>query len=378
MGHAALDRGGARRPERRSHSTASLSLRTRLPSRDGRGRGRTAAKMARGRCLWLGERDDQVPPEVAKGREHGWRRPPPVAVYSPFKDMLIVAKDAPPQSRSFREAQVPRFGESILMGLCEAAIALLWRIPTVIELGSPVYIVGDINGNVFDLVRILARFSSFPTTRHVSLGTYIARGLFSVQCVALLLLPCPSNVVLFRGLREFGEASAEFGFEDEFGPRGLRPASSLSRDFHEVFAHLPLACLVDGEILCVHGVVRGHVQRVAQIVGVRRSLHTSDDPVVAELVCARGGGCGAGAWAFLSMNGVRTIAHGHDRVAKGAAEHGPRDRVLLVVELRRSHEPRRARVRQRGARDPRNDKRARAPPEQGDRSVGGLPRPLQN
>uniref|UniRef100_A0A8R1EM07 SER_THR_PHOSPHATASE domain-containing protein n=1 Tax=Caenorhabditis japonica TaxID=281687 RepID=A0A8R1EM07_CAEJA len=64
----------------------------------------------------------------------------------------------------------------------------------------------------------------------------------------------PTEFVLLRGNHETKEINNAYGFKDEclmkFGPsEGVQ----VFDRFNEVFSWLPLACLVGGKILCMHG-----------------------------------------------------------------------------------------------------------------------------
>jgi len=137
---------------------------------------------------------------------------------------------------------------------------MLRGVPTVVAIDSPAYIVGDINRNVFDLESC----ATFSTTRHILLGNCFDRGALSVPCLALLLVMLQLSLQDVALLREF-RAAADESASDEERKQEYRAVITLCGQFQQVFAHLPLGCLVDRRILCMHGTVGGNVRHVAQI-----------------------------------------------------------------------------------------------------------------
>lgn len=65
--------------------------------------------------------------------------------------------------------------------------------PNVIDLSDPVVIVGDIHGQLFDLLKILSLVDLLDKNiksrdqKVIFLGDYVDRGLFSLQVVILLI-----------------------------------------------------------------------------------------------------------------------------------------------------------------------------------------------
>ena len=266
-----------------------------------------------------------------------------VAIIGAFKDLMIRGKERSSHSKEFVETPIPKIDESMLLKLCQDSTALLRRVPTVIETEAPIYIVGDINGNLFDLIRVMAKVGSFSTTRYVFLGNYIGRGVFSVQCLALLLAMfclCPQNIILLRGVNEFEENSGPLAFEDEI-KEDYGAETTLHRQFQEVFANLPIACLVNREILCVHGGVTRNVKTIVQIARVTRPSYTLSDELLCDLLSgnprpAKGEYIDSHMTydegklrAFLEANDLRKIVRGHECVQKGV-ESSAGGRVFTV------------------------------------------------
>ena len=255
------------------------------------------------------------------------------AILRAFQDILVRGKKSSLHADGFAGIEIPKFEESMLIKLCQDSAALLRRWPTVIEIDAPVHILGDINGNIFDVIRVISKCGSFSTTRYVFLGNYIARGAFSVQVMALLLgmfCLCPQNVVLLRGANEFDETSEACAFEQELR-EDYGAETKLHEMFQEVFALLPLGCLINKDILCVHGGITRRIKTVVQIASVKRPSYTVSDAVLSDIVSAnpnpapgeyldsQSTGESCNLRQFLEANELRKIIRGHEFVPKGVA-----------------------------------------------------------
>lgn len=122
-----------------------------------------------------------------------------------------------------------------------------------IELSPPLYIVGDIHGNVDDLLRIFELKKYPPYSKYLFLGDYIDRGKYGFEVVMILFslkALYPERIFLIRGNHEVQETSSYYGFYDEIQGKysGL-----MFYYFHSVFNCLPLICIISEKILCVHG-----------------------------------------------------------------------------------------------------------------------------
>ena len=117
-----------------------------------------------------------------------------------------------------------------------------------------IYVCGDIHGQFYDLLTIFSKFSfPSPSVHYLFNGDFVDRGAFSVECMTLLLclkLLFPRNFHLNRGNHESRLANLVYGFMSEV----MKKYDAFTYVvFIKLFYCLPLAHLINGKILVVHG-----------------------------------------------------------------------------------------------------------------------------
>ncbi|KAL0218965.1 hypothetical protein P9112_004618 [Eukaryota sp. TZLM1-RC] len=243
------------------------------------------------------------------------------------------------QIKTFRtKVPHPRVVKEIL----QEGIELLSKESTVVDLplteGSKAVVIGDVHGQIFDLLTILNDFSPSDKTPFVFLGDYVDRGSYSVEVLMsclLLKIACPEHVVLLRGNHETMNLTSIYGCKEEVSKK---LCSSLYGDFLRVFRALPLACVINNSAFCVHGgiPVKPNVT-LTDINSINRfrdpGVDSSDDLMSSLLwsdPCAsngvnpskRGSGYSFGpdiTEAFLTANNLDVVLRGHEQVNEGYA-----------------------------------------------------------
>ena len=261
-----------------------------------------------------------------------------------FEPLFLSANREGGQLRD--EVAIPRFQESLLLPLCDYAQALFQRETTVLHIYGPIVIVGDIHGNLHDLLRILITMGRPPQTRYLFLGDYVDRGGFSTEVMTLLLaLHCayPSSVQLLRGNHEFSSVNSKYGFRDEVMKE--YDNERIWTRFNEVFSYMPLAAIVNDELFCVHGGIGPRIKTINQIEQAPRPLTSENIPTgIRHLLWAdptetvfmflesqsRGVEWGVGATSmFCETNKINMIVRAHQCVRDGVSSlHN--DKVVTV------------------------------------------------
>ena len=144
---------------------------------------------------------------------------------------------------------VPKFNEKILEKIIQMAINNLEKEKPLIKRNGNYIIVGDIHGNLHDLLRIFRLYGYPPAQKYIFLGDYVDRGEFSIDVITMLLVlynSYPDNITLIRGNHEFTEINSVYGFQAEcmerFGDNGI------FKLFNEAFEFLPIACILNEEV----------------------------------------------------------------------------------------------------------------------------------
>jgi protein phosphatase len=180
---------------------------------------------------------------------------------------------------------LPRFPPAVVHAICRGVSQVFHHEDTVLDLHSPVVVVGDIHGQILDLIRIFQQIGQPPTTHYLFLGDIVDRGDFSLECILLLFLlkiTHPSEIFLIRGNHEFEILCQECGFQAEL--EAAYPNIPVWPSFSLAFSFLPLAAVIDRETVCVHGGIGPTLASVSQIKVLERPIHTIESAVLAGLL----------------------------------------------------------------------------------------------
>ena len=133
--------------------------------------------------------------------------------------------------------------------------------PSLIQVKSPIYVFGDLHGNVFDLYYYEQRMwgSGQPKkqTRFAFLGDFMDRGKFSVEVVVYLFalkLSNPKKFLLIRGNHEIRSCNKDYTLKTECDKKfGTKFGEEVFEKMNDCFSRLPLAMVIDRSIFCCHG-----------------------------------------------------------------------------------------------------------------------------
>eukprot|EP00549_Striatella_unipunctata_P025596 CAMPEP_0118707456 /NCGR_PEP_ID=MMETSP0800-20121206/21229_1 /TAXON_ID=210618 ORGANISM="Striatella unipunctata, Strain CCMP2910" /NCGR_SAMPLE_ID=MMETSP0800 /ASSEMBLY_ACC=CAM_ASM_000638 /LENGTH=512 /DNA_ID=CAMNT_0006610315 /DNA_START=360 /DNA_END=1898 /DNA_ORIENTATION=- len=154
-----------------------------------------------------------------------------------------------------------------ILRLCQMVRLVLEKEPRVAFLQSPVYVFGDVHGNLEDLHffsdNIWRLGMALTAGNFLFLGDYVDRGKNGLEVVAYLLamkVHLPHKVFLLRGNHETRDVN---GWEEHYGDRSFiyqcreRFGDDLGyqvwENCNQVFDRMPLSAVIDQDIFCVHG-----------------------------------------------------------------------------------------------------------------------------
>ena len=169
--------------------------------------------------------------------------------------------------------------ESELLTLCRLVVDILKEEDNILAVNSPMAVCGDVHGNFEDLREIFNVCGWPPETNYLFLGDYVDRGDKSIETLALLLclkVLYPTNMFLLRGNHETRQQPITFGFYSEILFRFN--SFDLWEAFVEVFTVLPIAGLIDQNILCIHGGLSPGFSSIAQLTTIDRFFPTPPNP----------------------------------------------------------------------------------------------------
>ncbi|ACB40221.1 metallophosphoesterase family protein [Pyrobaculum neutrophilum] len=198
--------------------------------------------------------------------------------------------------------------------------------------------VGDIHGDYRTLGQILEEWES----PYLFLGDYVDRGDMGLEVVAeVLKLYVEGKAVVLRGNHESPVMNIEGGFLDELCEKIGSRCGAVYKEFEKTFASLPVAAVVNGKIVALHGgIPLKEDMTPASLEDLRRAggdLVTPADPLVFQALWNDPCPCdtyapsprGPGAWLFgrkitkefHAANDTAVLLRGHTYVPAGCAVH---------------------------------------------------------
>lgn len=187
------------------------------------------------------------------------------------------------------------FKEGLLAVECVIEILLQLRTSllfenNVVKISSPVYIIGDIHGQYYDLVHLIKEIGIPGTTDHnvLFLGDYVDRGTFSCE-VSLFLFACklryPKKVVLLRGNHETRAMTSYHNFKTEVIHKY---GEDIYEMFLQVFDHLPLASIVNsrslGNFFCCHGGLSPSFKTINDLQNLNRFIEPPEEGILCDII----------------------------------------------------------------------------------------------
>ncbi|ANB15306.1 Ppz1p [Sugiyamaella lignohabitans] len=168
--------------------------------------------------------------------------------------------------------------------VCALASEIFLSQPILLELGTPVKVVGDIHGQYSDLLRIFRLCGMPPKSNYLFLGDYVDRGKQSLETILLLLclkIKHPENVFLLRGNHESASVTKVYGFYDECKRRMSIKAWKMIVD---VFNTLPIAATIGSKIFCIHGGLSPHLHSMNDLLNISRPTDVPDEGLLSDLL----------------------------------------------------------------------------------------------
>ena len=164
-----------------------------------------------------------------------------------------------------KHANIISLEKGYIANLINEALNQLKVSSPLIKLRSPVKIFGSINGQYNDLMRYFSLFGrpselkgDIECVDYLFLGNFTNRGAFSLETICLLLalkIKYNEHFHLLRGNQEDLEMSKLYGLAEECKEKlkeDINQPNSIFQRLCVLFEYLPLAAVVNNQIICVH------------------------------------------------------------------------------------------------------------------------------
>eukprot|EP00937_MAST-01D_sp_MAST-1D-sp2_P002859 g2859.t1 len=155
--------------------------------------------------------------------------------------------------------------------LCDKAREVLTTESNVQPVNAPVTVCGDVHGQFHDLIELFRIGGKCPDTNYLFMGDYVDRGYYSVETVTLLVtlkVRYKDRVFITRGNHESRQITQVYGFYDECVRK--YGTANVWKYFTDLFDYLPLTCLVEGQILALHGGLSPSIDALDQVSALDR------------------------------------------------------------------------------------------------------------
>jgi serine/threonine-protein phosphatase 5 len=145
-----------------------------------------------------------------------------------------------------------------LAQIIEKAKSIFATQPTLVDIEIPedveFNVCGDVHGQYYDLLNIF-KINGYPskTNPYLFNGDFVDRGSFSVEVIITLLcwkILYPNHFFMARGNHESRNLNKLYGFEGEVK---AKYDETIYECFCELFCYLPLAHVLNKEVIVVHG-----------------------------------------------------------------------------------------------------------------------------
>lgn len=172
-----------------------------------------------------------------------------------------------------------------VMALIDQCSKIVQEQPMVLRVEAPVKVFGDIHGQYQDLMRFFDLFSApiqgpggdIDGLDYIFLGDYVDRGTHSLETICLLMalkIKFPSQIHMLRGNHEDRWINSAFGFQIELSTRLNDDIDNpvIFTKFNDFFDYLPLAAVINDEVLCLHGGIGSSISTISDIEKIPRPL----------------------------------------------------------------------------------------------------------
>ena len=254
------------------------------------------------------------------------------AIFDSFIESLIKSRFTPHYHKKDNNNQL-RFNLEIINKLLLTSEEVLKMDPFKLNLNGNFIVVGDLHGNIDDLLRIFTRCGYPPEQKYLFMGDYVDRGQNSLEVFLLLLalkVRHPNHLFLLRGNHESDSMTSVYGFRAEIRRRLNK---QIFGNFLRVFRHLPICAVLNDRVFCVHGGISKDLHKLSQLDHMKKPAQIPQEGIIADMLWSdpsptvdnfqmsdRGVGYLFGAYPltkFLDNNNLELLVRSHESCDKG-------------------------------------------------------------
>lgn len=194
----------------------------------------------------------------------------------------IILKVLTSRMKPYQSALLPII--SNVYYIIESAEELIKKESNILHLEGTFNIIGDIHGNVDDLIRIFEKQGYPQSSKYLFMGDYVDRGSFSVEVLLILYslkVLFPDHIHFLRGNHESESICSSYGFKAECSRKYTQ---KLYYRFNESFLFLPFAAIVNKKYFCVHGGISPHTTSLTKISKIKRPIDSDRSPEISGFV----------------------------------------------------------------------------------------------
>ena len=255
------------------------------------------------------------------------------------KYLNMTTMDFPQVLNGKEQIRITQIPSDIMITLCQNLRYIFSLENTVIDIQSPIVVVGDLHGQLFDLLRIIQKSGSPKDTKYLFIGDIIDRGEFSLETITFIYLMkaiYPKNVFIIRGNHEFDLLCYKYGFYSEIVNQ-YKNGDEIYREFLNSFSFMPLAAVIDESNICVHGGIGPSISSIENIRNIQRPIMNYSNHLINSVLWSdpdesvpnfkpsrRGIGFAFGENLlshFLDNSSAVRLIRGHEFVQSGFASH---------------------------------------------------------
>lgn len=174
--------------------------------------------------------------------------------------------------------------EKIILEIIKAAKENFKKENSLLRLHGKFVVVGDIHGNIDDLLRIFEKCGYPPESNYLFLGDYVDRGNNSSEVIVLLLclkVLYPNSIYLIRGNHECQAITSMYGFRNECEQVFN---NKVYNKFMKCFMYLSYAAIINDSYFCVHGGISPFLKSLDDIECLEKPKLSSESQIASDLV----------------------------------------------------------------------------------------------